>query len=69
MRLISLFFYYSLNFKPESFECDEKQYLYSRSKIILLQLLTSTLQSLEESMGRIGFLRPALDICFAMILV
>lgn len=67
MRLISLFFYYSLNFKSESFECHEKQYLYSRSKIILLQLLTSTLQFLEESMGRLGFLRPVLDICFAMI--
>lgn len=62
MRLISLFFYYSLNFKPESFECHEKQYLYSMNKTILLQLLTSTLQFFRESMGRVGFLRPVLDM-------
>lgn len=62
MRLISPFFYYSLHFKPESFEHREKQYLYSRSKIILLQLLSSTLHFLEESVGSVGFLRPVLDI-------
>lgn len=42
MRLIGLFFYYFLNFKPQSFECHEKQYLYFQRKIIPLELLTST---------------------------